>query len=63
MAEKRQWSWFVLDMIGTIREHFLLEGLDREERMMWMKDAAAGVVLVVFMACAFALPSLAHAAF
>ncbi len=31
--------------------------------MMWMKDAAAGVVLVVFMACAFALPSLAHAAF
>jgi len=29
--------------------------------MAWIKDVAAGLVLVSFVACAFALPALAQA--
>lgn len=35
--------------------------MTQEELMLWVKDAAAGLALVVFIAGTFALASAAHA--
>ncbi len=47
------WSRFVLDKTGTIREHQSL--MDEEELMAWVKDAAAGAGLLIFIASSFVL--------
>jgi hypothetical protein len=49
---------FVLDFYGTEREHGALK---REMAIMWFKDAAAGVSLVVFVASSYLLVPVAQA--
>jgi hypothetical protein len=50
-------SPFVLDKTRTQREH---DALKREMAIMWIKDAAAGVSLVVFVASAYLLAPIAQ---
>jgi hypothetical protein len=52
-------SRFVLDKTRTQREHISQE--QREKMIMWFKDAAAGVSLVVFVASSYLLVPLAQA--
>jgi hypothetical protein len=52
-------SLFVLDKTRTQRERISQE--QREMLIMWLKDAAAGVSLVVFMASSYLLVPLAQA--
>ena len=49
---------FVLDRTGTQEEHLRLK---REMTIMWLKDAAAGVSLVVFVASSYLLVPVAQA--
>ena len=49
---------FVLDFDRTQREHARLK---REMAIMWFKDAAAGVSLVVFVASSYLLVPVAQA--
>ena len=49
---------FVLDFERTQREHARLK---REMAIMWFKDAAAGVSLVVFVASSYLLVPVAQA--
>jgi len=49
-----QRSRFVLDKMRTQREH---TSWKREFVIMWLKDAAAGASLVLFIASSFALAS------
>jgi hypothetical protein len=51
-------SPFVLDRTRTQREHALQQ---REMMIMWFKDAAAGVSLVVFLASSYLLVPVAQA--
>jgi hypothetical protein len=51
-------SPFVLDKTRTKREHLTQE--QREMAVMWIKDAAAGVSLVVFVASSYLLVPLAQ---
>ena len=51
-------SCFVLDKARTQREH---DRLKRERAIMWIKDAAAGVSLVVFVASSYLLVPVAQA--
>lgn len=46
-------SRFVLDNMRTIEEHIPL--METEELMAWVKDAAAGAGLIVFIASSFVL--------
>jgi hypothetical protein len=46
-------SCFVLDKTRTIREHKPLT--ETEELMAWIKDAAAGAGLLIFIASSFVL--------
>ena len=46
-------SRFVLDKERTIREHQSL--MTKEELMAWVKDAAAGAGLLIFIASSFVL--------
>jgi hypothetical protein len=50
-------SPFVLDVAGTKNEHSLRQ---REIAIMWFKDAAAGVSLVVFVASSYLLLPIAQ---
>jgi hypothetical protein len=51
-------SLFVLDKTRTQREHVRLK---REMAIMWIKDAAAGVSLVVIVASSYLLVPVAQA--
>jgi hypothetical protein len=52
-------SRFVLDSLRTRVEHSLQ--MSREEVNMWAKDIAAGAGLLAFVACSFALATIAQA--
>jgi hypothetical protein len=56
--ENPGWSRFVLDSLRTQVEHNLWK---REIVIMWLKDAAAGASLVLFIASSFALASAMQA--
>jgi hypothetical protein len=56
-----EWSRFVLDSMRTRVEH--RPWMSREEVTMWAKDIAAGAGLLAFVACSFALATVAQAMF
>lgn len=60
MSTTTSCSYFVLDKTRTIEEHTFL--MNKEEVMAWVKDAAAGAGLLIFIAGSFALATAAHVA-
>jgi predicted HAD superfamily phosphohydrolase YqeG len=53
-------SHFVLDRTRTLVEHS--GPTERERAMAWAKDIMAGIGLVAFITCSFALANIAQAA-